>query len=182
MRSEGGEGLIAELVRAEKEGQQISPDEMVAMVFLLLGAGTETTAHLISGSIYELARNPKLRDWLAADWDRANMAIEEFLRYLSPVQFSKPRQVRKDVDFGAVTVKKGDRIMVIWRRLTWTRRPTHALKRWTWSAGPTGISRSARASTSASAISLRASKASARCRQAVHALAEPGDWPFPRSA
>lgn len=113
VRTEGGEGLIAELVRAEKEGQQISPDEMVAMVFLLLGAGTETTAHLISGSVYELARNPKLRDWLAADWDRGNLAIEEFLRYLSPVQFSKPRHVRKDVDLGGVTVKKGDRIMVM---------------------------------------------------------------------
>jgi cytochrome P450 len=113
VRAEGGEGLIAELVRAEKEGQQISPDEMVAMVFLLLGAGTETTAHLISGSVYELARNPKLRDWLAADWGRGNLAIEEFLRYLSPVQFSKPRHVRKDVDLGGVTVKKGDRIMVM---------------------------------------------------------------------
>ena len=42
----------------------ISADEMVAMVFLLLGAGTETTTHLISGSVYELTRNPKLRDWL----------------------------------------------------------------------------------------------------------------------
>lgn len=113
VRTEGGEGLIAELVRAEKEGQQISPDEMVAMVFLLLGAGTETTAHLISGSVYELARNSSLRDWLAADWDRANLAVEEFLRYLSPVQFSKPRHVRKDVDLGGVTVKKGDRIMVM---------------------------------------------------------------------
>ena len=113
VRAEGGEGLIAELVRAEKEGGRISSDEMVAMVFLLLGAGSETTAHLISGSVYELARKPDLRDWLAADWDRANLAVEEFLRYLSPVQFSKPRQVRKDVDLGGVTVKKGDRIMVM---------------------------------------------------------------------
>jgi len=82
-------------------------------VFLLLGAGTETTAHLISGSVYELARKPELRDWLAADLARANLAVEEFLRYLSPVQFSKPRYVRKDVDLGGVRVKKGDRIMVM---------------------------------------------------------------------
>ena len=51
-------GLIAELVRVEKEGEQISRDEMVAMVFLLLFAGHETTTHLISGSVYELLRNP----------------------------------------------------------------------------------------------------------------------------
>jgi cytochrome P450 PksS len=113
VRAEGGEGLIAELVRAEKDGERISRDEMVAMVFLLLGAGTETTAHLISGSVYELARKPDLRDWLASDWERANLAVEEFLRYLSPVQFSKPRHVRKDVDLGGVTLKKGDRIMAM---------------------------------------------------------------------
>jgi cytochrome P450 len=112
-RKEGGEGLIAELVRVEKEGGRISGDEMVAMVFLLLGAGTETTTHLISGSVYELSRNPKLRDWLAEDWSRANLAIEEFLRFISPVQFSKPRFVGKDVDLGGVQVKKGDRIMVM---------------------------------------------------------------------
>jgi cytochrome P450 len=112
-RAEGGEGLIAELVRVEKEGGRISGDEMVAMVFLLLGAGTETTTHLISGSVYELSRNPKLRDWLAEDWSRANLAIEEFLRFISPVQFSKPRFVGKDVDLGGVRVKKGDRIMVM---------------------------------------------------------------------
>ncbi|MGD9659197.1 MAG: cytochrome P450, partial [Methylocystis sp.] len=79
-REQGGEGLLAELVRVEKEGGRISPREMVAMVFLLLGAGTETTTHLISGSVYELIRKPSLRDWLIEDWSRANLAIEEFLR------------------------------------------------------------------------------------------------------
>ena len=57
-RNHGGEGLIAELVRVEREGGRISGDEMVAMVFLLLGAGSETTTHLISGSVYELIKNP----------------------------------------------------------------------------------------------------------------------------
>jgi len=37
--------------------------------------------------------------------------VEEFLRFLTPVQFTKPRYVRKDVDFGAVIVRKGERIM-----------------------------------------------------------------------
>src|SRR5262249_21083150 len=69
-RKVGGEGLIAELVRVEKEGARLSRDEMVAMVFLLLVAGHETTTHLISGSALELAKNPGLRDWLAQDWSR----------------------------------------------------------------------------------------------------------------
>ncbi|MBN9266027.1 MAG: cytochrome P450 [Hyphomicrobium sp.] len=112
-RRDGGEGLIAELIRVEREGGRISPDEMVAMVFLLLGAGTETTTHLISGSAFELLRDPKLRDWLEEDWSRANMAIEEFLRFVSPVQFSKPRFVRKDVELDGVHLKAGERVMAM---------------------------------------------------------------------
>jgi len=112
-REHGGEGLIAELVRVEMEGGRISADEMVAMIFLLLGAGSETTTHLISGSVYELIRNPALRDWLEEDWSRVGLAVEEFLRFVSPVQFTKPRFVREDMELGGVRLKKGDRIMAM---------------------------------------------------------------------
>ncbi len=111
VRKNGGEGLVAELVRVEKEGGRISPNEMVAMLFLLLFAGHETTTHLISGSVHELLKDPGLRDWLEEDWSRANLAVEEFLRFISPVQFTKPRFVRKDIELGGVRLKKGDRIM-----------------------------------------------------------------------
>ena len=112
-REQGGEGLIAELIQVEREGGQITPDEMVSMVFLLLAAGSETTTHLISGSVYELLRNPSLRDWLEQDWSRIGLAVEEFLRFVSPVQFSKPRYVRRDVEVEGVRLKKGDRVMVM---------------------------------------------------------------------
>ena len=109
----GGEGLIAELVRVEKEGARVSRDELIAMVFLLLFAGHETTTHLISGSVFELAQNPELRDWLAQDWSRADLAVEEFLRFVSPVQVSKPRFVREDIDLGGVRLKRGDHIVAM---------------------------------------------------------------------
>jgi cytochrome P450 PksS len=109
-REGGGEGLIAELVRVEKESHRISRSEMGSMVFLLLVAGHETTTHLISGSVYELARHPDLRGWLAEDWGRAEAAVEEFLRFVSPVQLSKPRFVRRDVDLCGVRLKKGEQI------------------------------------------------------------------------
>jgi cytochrome P450 len=86
---------------------------MVSMVFLLLAAGSETTTHLISGSVYELLRNPGVRDWLAQDWSRIGLAVEEFLRFVSPVQFSKPRYVRRDIELAGVRLKKGDRVMVM---------------------------------------------------------------------
>jgi cytochrome P450 PksS len=112
-RASGGNGLIAELVKVEKEGQTLSRDEMVAMVFLLLFAGHETTTHLISGSVYELLKNPALRDWLEEDWKRADLGVEEFLRFVSPVQFSKPRFVREDMELCGVRLKRGDRIMAM---------------------------------------------------------------------
>jgi cytochrome P450 len=112
-RAQGGEGLIAELVRVEMEGGRISPDEMVSMLFLLLNAGSLTTAHLISGAVYELLRDPARRDWLMADWSRAGLAVEEFLRFVSPVMFSKPRFIREDVELNGVRLKKGDRIMAM---------------------------------------------------------------------
>jgi cytochrome P450 PksS len=112
-RERGGEGLIAELVQVEREGGEITPDEMVSMVFLLLAAGSETTTHLISGSVYELLANPRLRDWLEEDWSRVGLAVEEFLRFVSPVQFSKPRYLRRDIELEGVRLRKGDRVMVM---------------------------------------------------------------------
>jgi cytochrome P450 len=112
-RVSGGEGLISELVRVEKEGARLDREEMVAMVFLLLFAGHETTTHLISGSVFELVRNRELRDWLAADWGRAGLAVEEFLRFISPVQFSKPRFVGEDTELCGVRLRQGDKIMAM---------------------------------------------------------------------
>jgi cytochrome P450 len=113
VRRQGGEGLIAEIVRVEKDGRQISPNEIVAMVFLLLFAGHETTTHLIAGSVFELLKNPELRDWLEQDWSRADLAVEEFLRFVTPVQFTKPRYVRRDIELGGVRLRRGDKIMVM---------------------------------------------------------------------
>jgi cytochrome P450 PksS len=112
-RAQGGEGLIAELIRVEREGGRIGADELVSMLFLLQAAGSQTTTHLISGSVFELLKDPARRDWLELDWSRVGLAVEEFLRYVSPVQVSKPRYVRRDVDLDGVRLKKGDRVMAM---------------------------------------------------------------------
>jgi cytochrome P450 PksS len=112
-RTKGGEGLIVELVRVEGEGGRISGDEMISMLFLLLFAGSETTTHLVSGSVFELLKDPARRDWLASDWSRLHLAIEEFLRFVSPVQFSKPRYVRQDIEIEGVRLRKGDKVMAM---------------------------------------------------------------------
>ncbi len=113
VRRQGGQGLIAEIVQVEKDGGQISPNEIVSMVFLLLFAGHETTTHLISGSVFELLKNPGLRDWLREDWRRLDLAVEEFLRFITPVQFTKPRYIRRDTELGGVRLRKGDKVMAM---------------------------------------------------------------------
>jgi len=113
VREHGGEGLIAELVRVEQEGGRISSDEMLSMLFLLLNAGSITTTHLIGGAVFELLKDTSRRDWLMADWSRAGLAVEEFLRFVAPVQFSKPRYVREDVEIGGVRLKKGEQVMAM---------------------------------------------------------------------
>jgi cytochrome P450 PksS len=113
VREKGGEGLIAELVRVEQEGGRISSDEMLSMLFLLLNAGSITTTHLIGGAVFELLKDTSRRDWLMADWSRAGLAVEEFLRFVAPVQFSKPRYVREDVEIGGVRLKKGEQVMAM---------------------------------------------------------------------
>jgi cytochrome P450 len=113
VRRQGGEGLIAEIVQVEKSGGQISRSEIVSMVFLLLFAGHETTTHLISGATFELLKNPGLRDWLREDWSRLDLAVEEFLRFITPVQFTKPRQVRNDIELAGVRLRKGDKVMAM---------------------------------------------------------------------
>ena len=52
-----------------------------------------------------------MRDWLEEDWSRAGLAVEEFLRFISVVQFTKPRFVRKDIELGGIRLKRGEKIM-----------------------------------------------------------------------
>ena len=154
--------LSPRLVRVEKEGGQISRNEMVAMVFLLLFAGHETTTHLISGSVHELLKNPGLRDWLEEDWNRANLAVEEFLRFISPVQFTKPRFVRKDVDLGGVRLKKGEKIMPMLAAANLDPQANPHPRSSIWRESRTGMSPSAPEFIFALAISSRALREHAR--------------------
>jgi cytochrome P450 len=108
------DGLITELVRAEEDGDKLSEDELVSMVFLLLLAGFETTTHLITGAIIALEQNPEQKAWLLADPDaRMERAVEELARYASPVQSTKARYVAHDAEFFGQSMKRGETIMAL---------------------------------------------------------------------
>ena len=171
-RVTGGAGLIAELIRVEKEGGRISRDEMVGMVFLLLGAGSETTTHLISGSAYELLCNKPLREWLVQDWRRADLGVEEFLRFLSPVLISKPRFVGRDLELAASIWRGATGSWPCSPPLTETLPSTSMPRRWIWS-GVQPAHRLRHRHPLLPRPSAGAHRGQVRPASPVHALAEP---------
>lgn len=105
------DGLIADLIAAEAEGDRLNDDELLAMVFLLFLAGHETTTHLIGTSVLSLVEHPDQFDLLKADPALMPNAVEELHRWNSPVQGTKPRMAREDMEFHGVQLKRGDRVM-----------------------------------------------------------------------
>ncbi|MEM7767061.1 MAG: cytochrome P450 [Pseudomonadota bacterium] len=104
-------GLIAPLVEAEEDGDRLTEDEMVAMVATLLVAGFETTTHLIAGSVYALETHPEQKAWLLADPEaRIEQAVEELLRFWTPVQSTKQRFVAQDCVLDGQPLARGDLI------------------------------------------------------------------------
>ena len=104
------DGLIVALRDAEIDGARLTDDELVSMIFLLFGAGQETTTHLISGGLVELLRNDDQRQRLQADMSLLPLCIEECLRHVSPVQMTKPRWARRDIVIGGHALTRGQSV------------------------------------------------------------------------
>src|SRR5205814_227325 len=87
-RREPHDDLLSALVEAEEEGGRLSERELIATVLLLLVAGHETTANLIGNAVVALSRNrDQLHRW-HDDAELGRTAVEELLRYDSPVQMT----------------------------------------------------------------------------------------------
>jgi len=114
VRAEPRPGLISELVHAEADGDRMSEDELLAMVFVLFAAGHETTTHLMSCGLYTLITEPgALEAARAADADAMGMIVDEVMRYGAPVQLTKPRYAKADIDFHGKALKRGDKVMAL---------------------------------------------------------------------
>ncbi len=107
------EGLISALVAAEYDGKRLSEDEMLAMIVLLLFAGHLTTVHLIGAGIYTLLTQPEQKQSLLADWSQRTLAVNELLRYLSPVQTTKPMSPVRDLEWRGQRLMRGKRIVAM---------------------------------------------------------------------
>jgi cytochrome P450 len=101
------DGLMAALIEAEEAGDRLTEDELVAMVFLLLAAGHETTLHQIASSVLTLLDHPQQLGELKGDWSLADSAVEELLRYVSFALITKPRYAREDTEFYGQPIRRG---------------------------------------------------------------------------
>ncbi len=111
-RRQPREDLITGLVQAEVEGSKLTHDEMLRMLVLILVAGNETTTTLIGNTVLELLAHPDALAQLRAEPGLAASAIEEVLRYSSPVQLD-PRRATRSVQINGELIE-ANQIVVSW--------------------------------------------------------------------
>jgi cytochrome P450 len=107
-----GEDLLSRLVTVEDGGTVLSEAELLSTCILLLVAGHETTVNLISGGTLALLRHPDQLERFRTDPGVTRSAVEEMLRYVSPVQLTG-RALTEPCEFGGVKFAAGDFAMLL---------------------------------------------------------------------
>lgn len=110
-RADPDDGLITALVRAQDDGDALDDNEVVAMIFLLLLAGHDTTANLIGSGTLTLLEHPEQIERLRAEPDLIEPAVEELLRFTTPVPCGAPRIAIEDLEIGGTAVPKGSSVL-----------------------------------------------------------------------
>ncbi len=105
--------LIGTLVHAEIEGNRLDADSIIYESLLILIGGDETTRHVISGGMYELLRHPDQLKALAADRSLLGSAVEEMLRWVSPIK-NMARTMTRDVELHGETLHEGEKLLLLY--------------------------------------------------------------------
>jgi len=108
-RRHPGEDLLSQLTAAESEGDKLSEPELLNSCITLLVAGHETTTSLIGNGIDALLRHPDQWRLLQNDPSLLPSAIEEILRYESPVA-RQPRLMKQDAEMGGKHIRQGEMV------------------------------------------------------------------------
>ncbi len=112
-RADPGVDLVSALVQAEEAGDTLSEDELFSMVVLLIVAGHETTVSLIGNSVRALLDHPEQLERMRAEPALLPAAVEELLRFDSPVERSITRWAATDVEVGGQTIRRGDLVIAV---------------------------------------------------------------------
>ncbi len=112
-RENSQDDLISVLVDAEVDGEKLSDDALIHESLLILIGGDETTRHVISGGGYQLLTHRDQWDRLRADRSLMETAVEEMLRWVSPIK-NMARTVTTDVEFHGCSIKAGQQLLLLY--------------------------------------------------------------------
>jgi cytochrome P450 len=107
-----GDDLVSKWLQVNENGDVLSKRELVVMLFLLIMAGYETTGTLIGNGMLALLTHPEQMALLKEQPELMKPAIEEFLRYRSPLMLSTFSWAREDIELRGKSIRRGDLILV----------------------------------------------------------------------
>ena len=110
-RAEPADDIVSMLVRTNEDGDTLSDDEIVAMVFLLVVADSETTYSLIANGVAALLTHPGQLDLLKTDPNLIDSAVEEILRFTGTIGSTEVFYAQEDIELHGVTIPRGARII-----------------------------------------------------------------------
>jgi cholest-4-en-3-one 26-monooxygenase len=105
--------LMSILVHAEVDGDRLDDEALIQESLLILVGGDETTRHVISGGMRQLLRHPDQREKLAANPAAIPTAVEEMLRWVTPIQ-NMSRTVTRDVELRGRRLREGDKVLLLY--------------------------------------------------------------------
>lgn len=112
-RGSDAEDLVSLIVNAEWEGERLSDLDVMFETMLVLVGGDETTRHVISGGVAALLQNPDQLSRLRDDRSLLPSAIEEMLRWATPVR-NMNRTATRDVEVNGLSIREGDRVLLLY--------------------------------------------------------------------
>jgi cholest-4-en-3-one 26-monooxygenase len=110
-RNEPRDDLVSVLVRAEVDGEVLSEPAFDAFFLLLVVAGNETTRNLISGAMQAFMEHPEQRQRLIDDPSQMTIAVEEMLRWVSPVMYFR-RTAQRDTEIRGQKIREGEKVVM----------------------------------------------------------------------
>ncbi len=108
-----GPDLMSVLVHAEIDGEKLDDDALLQESLLILVGGDETTRHVISGGMYQLLRHPLEREKLLRRPETLTLAVEEMLRWVTPIQ-NMSRTVTQDIELQGQKLRAGDKLLLLY--------------------------------------------------------------------
>jgi len=108
-----GEDLMSVLVHAEVEGARLDDESLFMESLLILIGGDETTRHVVSGGMHQLLLHPEQLRALRGDPARIPAAVEEMLRWVTPIQ-NMMRTAAEELEIGGHRFRKGDRLLLLY--------------------------------------------------------------------